>query len=54
MILPEFSKNCMKLKEFGPLEVGGGGGSSLAPLISANDFLNLITYFMVPFSTGTL
>ena len=44
MILPEFSKNCMKLKEFGPRGRGGGCPSRL-PLISANDFLNLITYF---------
>ena len=28
-ILPNFPKNCMKLKEFGP--EGGGGGASLPP-----------------------
>ena len=32
MILPNFSKTCMKLKEFGPPE----GCASLAPLRSAN------------------
>ena len=34
-ILPDFSKNCMKLKEFGP--PGVGGASLVPPLSSATD-----------------
>ena len=39
MILPNFSKNCMKLKEFGL----GGGRVPRAPLRSANGFRNAFT-----------
>ena len=35
-ILPNFPKNCMKLKEFGP---EGGARISRDPLKSANDYL---------------